>query len=126
MEIIHRQVAAVAILDVRGRIVAGEDAQMLRDGIRTLLNRGQRDIILNLQRVPYIDSAAIGVLVSSLVAVCRESGSLKLTGLTHRVREVMEIVKLHTVFPIFETEAEALATYTVPENFALVLQAGAR
>ncbi len=116
MKVQYRQVADVIIIDLSGRIVAGEEAALLRDSIRGLLERGEKKIFLNLAEVPYIDSAGIGELVRAYVAMERERGCLKLLHPTRKVREVLEIVRLTTVFEIFSSEAEALATETVPQN----------
>jgi anti-sigma B factor antagonist len=125
MRITNRQIADVTILDVSGRVVAGE-AVLLRESIRDLITGGEKNIVLNLAEVPYIDSAGIGELVSALVAVRRESGCLALMNLTRRVHEVLEIVKLLTVFQIFRNEAEALAEFAVPQDYPreLTAQAG--
>jgi anti-sigma B factor antagonist len=125
MKISNRQIADVTILDVSGRVVAGE-AALLRESIRNLIARGEKNIVLNLAEVPYIDSAGIGELVSALVAVRRQSsGCLGLLNLSRRVRDVLEIVKLLTVFQVFASEAEALATFTVPQSYARELAARA-
>ena len=115
MKISSRQIEDVTILDLSGRVVAGE-AAMLRESIRDLLAGGKKDIVLNLAESPYIDSAGIGELVSALVAVRRESGSLALMNLSRRVHDVLGIVKLLTVFQIFRSEAEALANFAVPHG----------
>jgi anti-sigma B factor antagonist len=125
MKISNRQIADVTILDVSGRVVAGE-AALLRESIRNLIARGEKNIVLNLAEVPYIDSAGIGELVSALVAVRRQSGCLELLNLSRRVRDVLEIVKLLTVFQVFANEVEALAAFSVPQSYAreLAAQAG--
>jgi anti-sigma B factor antagonist len=124
MKISNRQTADVTILDVSGRVVAGE-AALLRESIRNLIGDGETHIILNLAEVPYIDSAGIGELVSALVAVRRESGCLGLLSLTRRVRDILGIVKLLTVFQVFDNEAEALASFTVPQDRPRELRARA-
>ena len=111
MKIQRRKIGCVVVFDVSGRIVAGDEVKSLRESIRELLMRGEKDIILNLQDVPYIDSAGIGELVRAFVAIKREQGSLQLLKPTRKVREVLEIVKLTTVFRIFDTEANALAAF---------------
>jgi anti-sigma B factor antagonist len=111
MKISNRQITDVTILDVSGRVVAGE-VTLLRDSVRNLIARGENNILLNLADVPYVDSAGIGELVSALVAVRRQSGCLGLFNLSRRVRDVLGIVKLLTVFQVFASEAEALATFT--------------
>jgi len=115
MKMDERKVGRVMVLDLSGRIVAGEGTALLRNAIADLTARGEENIVLNLARVPYIDSAGIGELVSSFVAVRRKSGSLKLLNPTRRVREVLEIVKLLTAFQVFDNEADALATFGAPQ-----------
>jgi anti-sigma B factor antagonist len=124
MKISNRQTADVTILDVSGRVVAGE-AALLRDSIRNLIAGGETHIVLNLAQVPYIDSAGIGELVSALVAVRRQSGCLGLLSLTRRVRDILGIVKLLTVFQVFDNEAEALASFAVPQDYPRELRARA-
>jgi anti-sigma B factor antagonist len=124
MKISNREIADVTILDVSGRVVAGE-AALLRDSVRNLIARGEKNIVLNLAEVPYIDSAGIGELVSALVAVRRQSGCLGLLNLSRRVRDVLEIVKLLTVFQVFENEAEALVRFAVPQDYPRGLTARA-
>jgi anti-sigma B factor antagonist len=124
MKLSNRQIAQVSLVDVSGRIVAGEEST-LRDSIRSLLAQGQNNIVLNLQQVPSIDSAGIGELVSALVAVRKQGGSLKLLNPSRRVREVLQIVKLVTVFQIFDNELEAIASVSVPRSYARALAARA-
>jgi anti-sigma B factor antagonist len=125
MEVTKRQIGNVVLVDVSGRIVAGESL-LLRKSIRQLLSDGESNIVLNLQHVPYIDSAGIGDLVSALVAVRREHGRLKLLNLTRRVHEVLEIVKLLTVFEVFASEPEALASFVAPQPYSdrMIARAG--
>lgn len=124
MKISNRQIEDVTILDVSGRVVAGE-AEMLRDSVRSLIARGEKNIVLNLAEVPYMDSAGIGELVSALVAVRRQSGCLRLLNLTRRVHDVLEIVKLLAVFQVFDNEADALATFTAPQGYSREMTARA-
>ena len=124
MKINNRQIADVTILDISGRVVAGE-AALLRDSIRNLIARGERNVVLNLAEAPYIDSAGIGELVSALVAVRRQSGCLGLLNLTRRVRDTLGMVKLLTVFQVFDSEEEALASFTVPQDHSRELRARA-
>jgi len=124
MKISNRQIAGATILDVSGRVVAGE-VILLRDSVRNLIARGENNILLNLAEVPYVDSAGIGELVSALVAVRRQSGCLGLLNLSRRVRDTLGIVKLLTVFQIFANEAEALATFTPLQSYSRELRARA-
>ncbi len=125
MKVKERQVAGVVVVDVSGRIVLGDETALLRSTIRNLLARGNKNILLNLGEVPYIDSSGIGELVSAFIAARREGGDVKLLNLTRRVHGVLEIVKLGTVFEIFDDEAAALAAFSRPGSPAQDLKARA-
>lgn len=97
-----RQVDGIAVVDVSGRITLGEETKLLRETVQRLLGGGQKEILLNLPEVPFIDSAGIGELVSAFTSVRNRGGDLKLLKLTRRVHDVLQITKLYTVFDISE------------------------
>jgi len=107
-----RQVGDVSVVDVAGRITLGEGSSALRDGIRDLANKGQKKILLNLAEVSYIDSSGIGELVSAFTTVTNQGGQLKLLSLTKRVKDLLQITKLYTVFDVHEDEAHAIRSFT--------------
>ena len=111
MSITKRKLDDVVILDLAGRITIGEGTIMLRGRIRDLMQEGNRKFLLNLAEIDYIDSSGLGELVSSFTTVRNQAGQLKLLGLTHRVRDLMQITKLLTVFDVFDREAEALKSF---------------
>jgi len=107
-----RQVGDVSVVDVEGRITLGEGSSALRDTIRQLVANGQKKILLNLGDVSYIDSSGIGELVSGFTTVTNSGGQLKLLNLTKRVKDLLQITKLYTVFDIAESEASAVRSFT--------------
>ena len=107
-----RQVGDVSVVDAAGRITLGEGSSALRDGIRDLVNKGQKKILLNLAEVSYIDSSGIGELVSAFTTVTNQGGQLKLLSLTKRVKDLLQITKLYTVFDVHEDEAHAIRSFT--------------
>ena len=111
LNISERQVGDVTILDMDGKITIGEGSVALRTAIRRLLEEGKKKILLNLAKVNYIDSSGIGELVSSYTAIGKESGQLKLLNLTQKLQDLLTITKLLTVFDVYESEDEALASY---------------
>lgn len=111
LNISERQVGDVTILDMDGKITIGEGSVALRTAIRRLLEESKKKILLNLARVGYIDSSGIGELVSSYTAINKESGQLKLLNLTQKLQDLLTITKLLTVFDVYESEEEALASY---------------
>lgn len=106
-----RQVGEVVVIDVSGRITLGEGSSNLREGIRELMAKGSRKILLNLAGVSYIDSSGIGELVSAFTSVTNQGGQLKLLNLTKRVKDLLQITKLYTVFDIYDDEAHAVASF---------------
>lgn len=111
MKISTRHVDGVTVLDLSGRITLGEGSVQLRDAVRDLLSRGQKEILLNLADVNYIDSSGIGELVSAFTAVRNQGGELKLLKLTKKVHDLLQITKLYTVFDIKDDEAEAIGSF---------------
>ena len=106
-----REVAHVTILDIRGRIVLGDEIGELRDTVSGLLAHDKKKIILNLAGVDYIDSSGVGQLVSSFTAVRNAGGELKLLNLTRKVHDLLQITKLYTVFDIHDDEAHAVSSF---------------
>jgi anti-sigma B factor antagonist len=110
MNLKTRRLDDVVILDLSGRITIGEGTLMLRSEIHKLLDAGEQKFLLNLADVDYIDSSGLGELVSSFTTVRNKGGQLKLLSLTRRVRDLLQITKLLTVFEAFDNETEALKT----------------
>lgn len=111
LNISERKAGDVTILDMDGKITIGEGSVALRTAIRRLLEEGKKKILLNLAKVNYIDSSGIGELVSSFTAIGKENGQLKLLNLTQKLQDLLTITKLLTVFDVYDSEEEALASF---------------
>ena len=111
VQVTNRVVGDVSVVDVVGRITLGEGASALRENIRGLVGKGNKKILLNLNDVSYIDSSGIGELVSGFTTVTNQGGVLKLLGLTKRVKDLLQITKLYTVFEVFDDEATAVRSF---------------
>ena len=112
MKVSTRQVDGVTILDLSGRITLGEGSVVLRDAVRDLLAKGDKNILLNLGDVSYIDSSGIGELVSAFTSVKNAGGELKLLNLTKKVQDLLQITKLYTVFDVKDDETSAVGSFT--------------
>jgi anti-sigma B factor antagonist len=106
-----RQVDAITVIDLSGRITLGEGCTQLRQLIRDLLGKGTKHILVNLADVTYIDSSGIGELVSAFTAVSNQGGQLKLLNLTKKVHDLLQITKLYTVFDVHDDEAKAISSF---------------
>jgi anti-sigma B factor antagonist len=112
MQIEERIVGEVTILDLKGKVTLGEGDEVLKDKINSLILQERKRILLNLEAVPYIDSAGLGEIVRTYTTVSRQGGQLKLVNLTKRITDLLSITKLLTVFETFETEPEALKSFS--------------
>ena len=106
-----RRVGNVAIVDLSGKITLGENSGILRDELRSLLSQGNKNIILNMKDVGYVDSAGLGELVGAYTTATNQGGAVKLLHLQGKMRDLMQITKLHTIFLAFENEDEAVASF---------------
>ena len=112
MQIEERVVGEVTILDLKGKITLGEGDEALKDKINSLIHQNRKRILLNLEDVPYIDSAGPGEIVRTYTTVSRQGGQLKLVNLTKRITDLLSITKLLTVFETFDSESDALKSYS--------------
>ncbi|MGA2038373.1 MAG: STAS domain-containing protein [Bryobacteraceae bacterium] len=106
-----RQVGDVSVVDVAGRITLGEGSSALRETLRDMVSKNQKKILLNLGDVSYIDSSGIGELVSGFTTVTNSGGQLKLLNLNKRVKDLLQITKLYTVFDVHDDEAHAIRAF---------------
>lgn len=106
-----REAGPVSVVDVSGRITLGDGSALLRKTIRGLLEEGRTRILLNLGDVDYIDSSGIGELVSGFSTVKGRGGELKLLNLSRRVRDILQLTKLYTVFDVYTDESTAIGSF---------------
>lgn len=114
MTISERLVGGIMLLELNGQLVLGASAEGLRDKVRSLLQQGQRQFIMNLAAVPYMDSGGLGELVQTYATVNKQGGALKLLHMTSRLKDLLVITRLATVFDCYDSEDAALASFSVP------------
>jgi len=107
----HRDAGTVTVVDLSGRITLGDGSALLRKTVRGLLDDQRMRILLNLADVDYIDSSGIGELVSAFTTVKNRNGNLKLLHLTKKVRDLLQITKLFTVFDVYTDEGTAIRSF---------------
>jgi anti-sigma B factor antagonist len=106
-----RKVGNVTIVDLDGRITLGESTGILRDELRSLLAAGNKQIVLNMQNVSYVDSAGLGELVGAYTTAKGQGGTVALLHLQGKMKDLMQITKLHTIFNTYDDEATAVASF---------------
>ena len=107
----ERLVGHVTILDIVGRLTIDEAAEHLKDKISSLISQNRLQLVLNLARVPYIDSGGLGQIVASYGSVKRAGGTVKLLNVNSRNHDLLSITRLVTLFETFDSEAEAVRSF---------------
>ncbi len=111
MKIERRKVANVTILDLKGKILFGDGIDELRQSINGAIKDGEKQLVLNFAEVPYLDSTGLGEVVRSYTTLKKEGGTVKIANLTNKVKDLMMVTKLITVFETFENENEAVKSF---------------
>jgi anti-sigma B factor antagonist len=113
MHISERTVGDVVIVDVSGKVTLGDGGDVvLKDKMRSLVQQGKKKILLNLAEVSYVDSAGLGEIVQSYATVMKNGGALKLLNVTRRIKDLLSITKLLTVFECHDSEADAVNSFS--------------
>jgi anti-sigma B factor antagonist len=107
-----REVDGVTVVALDGRIVLGEESNALREKVKSLVAEGKKKIVLNMANISFIDSAGLGTLVAAHHSAKGQGASLRLCHLGAKFSEVLQITKLMTIFEVYNTEAEAVASFT--------------
>lgn len=114
LKMTSREVDGVTVVALDGRIVLGEESNALREKIKSLVAEGKKKIVLNMDGVTFIDSAGLGTLVAAHHSAKAQGASLRLCHLGTKFQEVLQITKLMTIFDVYNTEAEAVASFSKP------------
>jgi len=112
MGISQRRVGEVTIIDLSGRFMSTEEPNRIKDKITSLVFGGHTRIVLNLADVSYIDSSGLGELVAGHLTARRVGGVVKLANASARMRQILELTKLVTIFEMHASEAEAIDSFT--------------
>ncbi|MBV9158761.1 MAG: STAS domain-containing protein [Acidobacteriaceae bacterium] len=106
-----RRVGNVAIVDLNGKITLGENTGILRDELRSLLAQGTKNIVLNMAHVGYVDSAGLGELVGAYTTATNQGGAVKLLNIQGKMKDLMQVTKLYTIFVAFDDEKKAVESF---------------
>ena len=111
MKIDERSVGDVKVLDIAGQIKFTQGDEMLKDKIHSVVHQGSKKILVNLGAVDYVDSAGLGELVGAYTTVTRAGGKMKLLNVTKKMRDLLSITKLLTIFETFDNEQDAVKSF---------------
>jgi anti-sigma B factor antagonist len=111
MKIEKRKKGDVLILDLKGKILVSDGIEELRNTINAALKEKETKLLFNFAEVPYLDSTGLGEVVRSYTSVKKEGGTVKIVNLTNKVKDLLSVTKLLTVFDTFEDEEKAIKSF---------------
>ena len=110
LKIINREVGDVAVMALEGRIVFGEETNSIRDQVKALLASGKRKLVLNMEKVTFVDSTGLGTLVGVRQSAKSANAQLRLSNVESRYSELLKMTQLWPLFDVSGTEAEAIGS----------------
>jgi anti-sigma B factor antagonist len=112
MKLSVRKVKDIEIIDVEGKIVLGDGDVEIKQTVDSLLQKGSTKIILNLAKVPYLDSAGLGEIIRCFTTLRRRGGSFKLLAPNQRIIDLLNITRLLNVFDCYDNEPAAIKSFS--------------
>ncbi len=101
----------IVILELSGKIMGGPDAALLNEKLYELIEAGKTKIIADLNKVDWMNSSGLGILIGGLTTMRNNDGNLKLVNVTERIKSLLMITKLLNVFETFDSVDEAIASF---------------
>jgi anti-sigma B factor antagonist len=112
VKITQREVGNAVILDLNGKLTGGPDAETFREVFKALVDQGKKHIVVNLEKVSWINSTGLGILISGYTSVRRAGGDLVVMHASERIESILYVTKLNLLFKSFENEDEAVKSFT--------------
>jgi len=112
LKITQREVDNAVILDLNGKLTGGPDAETFREVFKSLIDQGKKNIIVNLEKVSWINSTGLGILISGYTSVRRGGGDLVIMHASDRIESILYVTKLNLLFKAYESEEEAVNSFT--------------
>ena len=111
LKINTRDVGDITVIDLKGKVTIGAGDVELRDTVADLLDAGKLKLVLNMEKLKYMDSSGVGELVSSFTTVSNREGQLKLSNLSSKILDLLQITQLLQVFDVHTSVEEAIADF---------------
>jgi anti-sigma B factor antagonist len=112
VKVTQREVDSTVVLDLNGKLTGGPDADMFRDVFKALVDQGKKQIVVNLEKVSWINSTGLGILISGYTSVRRAGGDLVVMRASERIESILYVTKLNLLFKSYENEDEAVKSFS--------------
>jgi anti-sigma B factor antagonist len=116
MQLDTRKIKGVVVITVTGTITMMEAPRRLKERVASLVEEGEKQIVLSLGQLTFVDSSCIGEIVSCSLTVARAGGMLKLANPARRIQELLLVTRLGDIFETYETDSAAVASFAVADD----------
>jgi anti-sigma B factor antagonist len=106
-----RKVGGLTILDLSGKILGGPESDALRLELDRFLASDETNLLINLNEVPWMNSAGLGILLSAYSRLRERDGVVRFYGVGDRVRGILKTTKLLTVLDVLADEESGIASF---------------
>jgi anti-sigma B factor antagonist len=107
-----REDGNVTVIDLSGKLMGGDDADVFRDLVYELLENGRKKVIVNLASLKWINSSGVGILITGYTTLRKNKGDLKLLNVSKKIESILYVTKLNLIFECYDDEHEAIRSYT--------------
>ena len=111
MKIKERKRDGVAVLEMSGKLMGGPDAETFAETLKTLIHEGCHNVIVNMEKVKWVNSTGLGILISGYTTLKRNEGEMKVLNVSERIESIFMVTKLASVFESYKDESEAIQSF---------------
>jgi anti-sigma B factor antagonist len=111
LKITQREIGNAVILDLNGKLTGGPDADTFREVFKSIIDQGKKNIVVNLEKVSWINSTGLGILISGYTSVRRAGGDLVVMHASDRIESILYVTKLNLLFKSYESEEDAVRSF---------------
>ncbi len=111
MTLKEKETNGVVILELAGKVMGGPDANILTEKLHELVDQKTTNVVADLSKVDWMNSTGLGILIGGLTTMRNNKGDLKLVNVTERIKSLLVITKLITIFETFDSIDEAVTSF---------------
>ena len=111
MKVSVNETGGVVVIKLTGQLMGGTDALKINDELFDLLEKGKNKIIVDLEEVSWINSSGLGILIGMITRVRKEKGEMVLINIAEKIKEILRVTKLESIFKVYDSLEDAMETY---------------
>ena len=101
-----------AVVELKGNVMGGPEAQEFSDTLHSLLDEGKKNVVVDLSDVKFMNSSGLGMLISGFTTMKNGEGFFKLANATEKIESLLVITKLITIFENFDSVDAAVKSFS--------------